>query len=328
MSSELTLVVIAGGVGLVLLAGLMLAAARAYRAVSPAQALVISKPGAAQRVTFTGAVVMPILHRAEVMDLSVQTIEVVRRGKDGVVCRDHVRADVAVKFYLRVNRTAEDVRRVAEQLGCARASDPATLRDLFGAKLAEAIKVLAARFDLEELVLQRAAFRDALIELAQTDLGGYVLDDVVIDHLEQTPVDQLDPNNLLDAQGIRKIRDRAASNADVAAAARARAAASAPPTLASRLDTLGLRDARVTTEISCDISSARAPLALSITDPDDPELPGRLPSSVPRSVLAAAGRGHLACADGRATFRWDTHPTDDQLVAAARLVYAFRETPR
>ena len=39
------------------------------------------------------------------------------------------------------------------------------------------------------------------------DLDGYVLDDAVIDHLEQTPIDQLDPDDIRDAEGIRKITE-------------------------------------------------------------------------------------------------------------------------
>ena len=38
-------------------------------------------------------------------------------------------------------------------------------------------------------------------------MNGYVLDDAAIDYLEQTPVDQLDFQNILDSEGIKKITD-------------------------------------------------------------------------------------------------------------------------
>jgi uncharacterized membrane protein YqiK len=44
-----------------------------------------------------------------------------------------------------------------------------------------------------------------IIDNIGTDLNGYVLEDVAIDYLEQTPLEKLDPNNILDSQGIRKI---------------------------------------------------------------------------------------------------------------------------
>ena len=46
-----------------------------------------------------------------------------------------------------------------------------------------------------------------IIDNIGTDLNGYVLEDVAIDYLEQTPIEKLDPNNILDSQGIRKITE-------------------------------------------------------------------------------------------------------------------------
>lgn len=43
------------------------------------------------------------------------------------------------------------------------------------------------------------------------DLNGYVLEDVAIDYLEQTPKALLDPYNILDAEGIRKITELTAA---------------------------------------------------------------------------------------------------------------------
>lgn len=39
------------------------------------------------------------------------------------------------------------------------------------------------------------------------DLNGYVLEDVTIDYLEQTPKSSLDPNNILDAEDIKDHRN-------------------------------------------------------------------------------------------------------------------------
>jgi uncharacterized membrane protein YqiK len=54
-------------------------------------------------VTFTGGFVLPIIHRAEVMDISVKTIEIERRGNEGLICRDNIRADIKVTFFVKVN---------------------------------------------------------------------------------------------------------------------------------------------------------------------------------------------------------------------------------
>ena len=88
-------------------------------------------------VTFTGGVVIPVLHRSEVMNISVKTVEIDRRGKEGLICKDNIRADIRVSFFVKVNKTQEDVLKVAQSIGCSRASDPKTLEELFVAKFSK-----------------------------------------------------------------------------------------------------------------------------------------------------------------------------------------------
>ncbi|HMV69791.1 MAG TPA: hypothetical protein PKA64_23325, partial [Myxococcota bacterium] len=180
---------------------------RFYRKVEQGQALLINKTGNQIVVSFTGGVVLPVVHRAEVMDISVKTIQVERRGNDGLICADNIRADIQVTFYVQVNRKEDDVLTVAQRVGCQRASDPRTLQDLYAAKFSEALKTVGKRMEFEQLYTHRSQFKDAIIEVIGRDLDGYVLADCAIDYLEQTPVSQLDPNNILDAHGIRKITE-------------------------------------------------------------------------------------------------------------------------
>jgi uncharacterized membrane protein YqiK len=158
-------------------------------------------------VTFTGAIVYPIIHRAEVMDISVKTIEIDRRGKEGLICKDNIRGDIKVTFFVRVNKTHEDVLKVAQAIGCVRASDQGTVEGLFEAKFAEALKTVGKRMNFEDLYKERDHFKDAIIEVIGKDLNGFVMDDCAIDYLEQTPIESLDQNNIMDAEGIRKITD-------------------------------------------------------------------------------------------------------------------------
>ncbi|WP_067814891.1 flotillin family protein [Actinomadura kijaniata] len=186
--------------------GLVLVVTRLFRKVPQGQALIISKTRSVD-VTFTGAVVLPVLHKAEVMDISVKTIEIERTGRDGLICKDNIRADIRITFFVRVNKTAEDVIKVAQAIGAQRASNQETLQELFAAKFSEALKTVGKHLDFEDLYTRRNEFRDHIIEVIGTDLNGYSLEDAAIDHLEQTPLLSLDKNNILDAQGIRKITE-------------------------------------------------------------------------------------------------------------------------
>ncbi|WP_309891818.1 hypothetical protein [Archangium sp.] len=180
---------------------------RFYRQVDQGRALIINPFKGEPIVTFTGSIVWPIINRAEVMDIALKTVEIDRRGKEGLICQDNIRADIKVTFFVRVNKTREDVLKVAQAIGCARASDEGTLEHLFEAKFSEALKTVGKSFDFEELYTKRDAIKDQVILVIGKDLNGYMLEDCAIDFLEQTPVEMLDKDNILDAQGIRKITE-------------------------------------------------------------------------------------------------------------------------
>ncbi len=199
-----TMVIIIAVVVLVL--GLLAMISRWYHKATQGQALVKTGVGGI-KVSFNGIVVIPVLHRLEVMDISLNTITIDRRGKDGLVCKDNLRADINVAFYVRVNQMVDDVKKVAQSVGCNRASSKEALRLLFDAKFSEALKTVGKKFDFVDLYNQRDEFRKEIIDIIGTDLNGYILDDAAIDFLEQTPLDSLDPNNILDAEGIKKITE-------------------------------------------------------------------------------------------------------------------------
>ena len=189
-----------------LLLGVLVFAIRCYRKVPQGTAIVRNGLGGT-KVDFSGMLVLPILHKPEFMDISVKRIEIDRTGEDGLICQDNLRADIKVAFFVRVNKQKEAVGKVAGFLGCDRASDQAALNALFEPKFSEALKTVGKQFDFVDLYTERDRFREEILNTIGKDLNGYVLDDAAIDYLEQTPLEQLNPNNVLDAEGIKKITD-------------------------------------------------------------------------------------------------------------------------
>ena len=181
--------------------------AKFYRKVEQGYAMIVNTLRAEPEVTFTGRLVYPIIHKAELMDIALKTIEIDRTGDEGLICNDNIRADIKVKFFVRVNKTAEDVLKVAQGIGCDRASNQETLEELFSAKFSEALKTVGKAMDFVDLYQARDRFRDEILRQIGDDLSGYVLEDAAIDFLEQTPLAKLDPSNILDAQGIKKITE-------------------------------------------------------------------------------------------------------------------------
>lgn len=159
------------------------------------------------KVSFDWMVRVPLLQSYHLMDISVKKLEITRKGHDGLVCHDNIRADITVAFYIRVDATEESVRKVAQMLTPERVSDMDKLIELFEAKFSEALKTAGKQMRFHELFTERLRFRDEIQNTIGKDLDGFLLQDVAIDYLEQTPLEQHDPNNVLDSEGIKRITE-------------------------------------------------------------------------------------------------------------------------
>jgi uncharacterized membrane protein YqiK len=181
-----------------------------YKKVPQGKAIVRTGVGGI-KVSFNGIPVVPVLHRMEWMDISIKKVEISRTGKDGLICKDNMRADIKVVFFVRVNPMPEDVGKVAQTIGVERASHEDTLNQLFEAKFSEALKTVGKRFDFVDLYDARERFRQEILNAIGPNLNGYHLDDAAIDYLEQTPMQFLQDTNILDAEGIKKIAELTAT---------------------------------------------------------------------------------------------------------------------
>lgn len=182
-----------------------------YKKIPQGKTIVRTGVGGTKVAFNKGMYVIPVLHKMEIMDISLKKVQIERMEHDGLICKDNIRADIKVAFFVRVNKSVNDVINVAQSIGCERASDISTLKDIFEAKFSEALKTVGKKFDFIELYEARREFRDEIINIIGTDLNGYVLDDCAIDYLEQTEIKFLSPDNILDSEGIRKITDLTAA---------------------------------------------------------------------------------------------------------------------
>lgn len=194
-------------VGIIIVAG-FIGSLMFLRKVDPGSALIITNSFRGSRtVSFTGSFVFPIIQTTERMDISTKRMVIEKKGKEGLICQDNIRADIIVNFYIRVNKHEDDVKHVAECVGCERASKRETLDELFSAKFSEALKTAGKQMNFEDLFKERDRFKEEIIRVIGKDLNGYTLEDTAIDYLEQTPLECLNPDNIMDAEGIKKIKE-------------------------------------------------------------------------------------------------------------------------
>lgn len=78
-----------------------------YRKTKQGQALVRTGGLFAKQpvISFTGMTYFPVVHTVEVMDVSLKRVEIERTGKNGLICKDNMRADIKVAFFVQVNKT-------------------------------------------------------------------------------------------------------------------------------------------------------------------------------------------------------------------------------
>lgn len=202
---SITWTVVGGLVSLIIFCFMIIAAF--YKKIPQGEALVKTGFGGTKVAFDKGMYVVPVLHKVEVMDISVKKIEIQRLESDGLICKDNMRADIKVAFFVRVNKSVDAIIEVAQTIGCERASHIETLEELFEAKFSEALKTVGKKFDFVQLYESRSEFRDEIISEIGRDLNGYTLEDCAIDYLEQTPVNFLKADNILDAEGIKKITE-------------------------------------------------------------------------------------------------------------------------
>ena len=116
--------------GIAILALVIVVVLKCFVKVEQGRALIRTGMGET-KVTFSGMIVFPIIHKKEFMDISVQRIEIDRSASNGLICKDNIRADIKVAFFVRVNPVVEDVKRVAQSIGCSRASNHKEIEALF-----------------------------------------------------------------------------------------------------------------------------------------------------------------------------------------------------
>ena len=169
--------------------------------------------------TLTGAFCWPIINNYSVVNITRRKISVIRFGNkdgdteesDGLHCKDNVRADMKVDFYIGINPVPTDIVRVAKMFGSSNDSndsgvnDIRVLEDHFKPKFSEALKIACKQTYFIDLFDKRLEFRERVKDVIKEDMDGFYLYDVVIDKLEQTSLDAHKEHNILDSEGIRKI---------------------------------------------------------------------------------------------------------------------------
>lgn len=182
---------------------------RYYAKATLDAALVRTGFGGRRVITDGGCLSLPILHQIQKVSMGALAFSISREGRDAVLTRDKMRADVQFEFELRVAPTDDGIATAAQALGSRIARGGDTVKDVFAGSLVDAIQRAAAVRTLEEIHLDRSGFSADVADIIETQSAklGLTLLSVSLITVDQSDLSQWNENNAFNAQGMRQLAE-------------------------------------------------------------------------------------------------------------------------
>ena len=156
-----------------------------------------------------GAFVLPIIHNITQVGMRTLSITIKRSGDKSLITKDRMRAELVTEFFTKVPPDPKAVSTAAQTLG-NRTLDPEHLREVVQGRFADALGEVAAKMSLDEIQENRGQFVKEVRKIADESIGhtGLALETVSIISLDQTPIEQFNPANTFDSQGLTQLTEQ------------------------------------------------------------------------------------------------------------------------
>ena len=156
-----------------------------------------------------GAFVLPIIHNITQVGMRTLSITIKRSGDKSLITKDRMRAELVTEFFTKVPPDQRAVATAAQTLG-NRTLDPEHLREVVQGRFADALGEVAAKMTLDEIQENRGQFVKEVAKIADASIGhtGLALETVSIISLDQTPIEQFNPANTFDSQGLTQLTEQ------------------------------------------------------------------------------------------------------------------------
>lgn len=201
--------IILAGASILILAFIAFVLTRLYKKATKEVVFIRTGFGGEKVVMDGGALVIPVLHETQSINMSTVKLVIVRKNEQSLITKDKLRADVSAEFYLRVKLTKEAISIAAQTLG-SKTLSPEGLLSLMEGKLVDALRSTAAGMDMAELHDKRSEFVQKVQQTVLEDLGknGLELESISLTGLDQTDIRFFNIENIFDAEGAKKITEQ------------------------------------------------------------------------------------------------------------------------
>lgn len=182
---------------------------RIYWKSESRRAFVRTGLGGSKAVVGGGAFIIPLIQKIQWVDLGETKLTVSRKGKQSIITKDLLRADMEAEFYIRVKADADSVKQAATALG-RRADNSETLKDFLEPKLLDVLQTIASQMKLKEIHENRGQYTEKVKDILNGDFQwkGLELTTVSLCSLDQTPIDFYNADNIFDSEGLLAIKDQ------------------------------------------------------------------------------------------------------------------------
>ena len=199
-----TLIMAGAGVVISIFAMVLIVINKFYKKTVASEALVRTGVGGINVVLDGGITCIPGFHQLGVVSLRTVRLGVPREGKDSLLTKDKLRADIIAEFFVRVQPTGDAIKTAARSFGTEGVGE-ASVKKLVEDKLVSALRSAASTMTLEELNSNRDSFLKTVTESVKEalDHNGLILETATISKLDQTDSKNLNEHNVFDAQGLK-----------------------------------------------------------------------------------------------------------------------------
>jgi flotillin len=168
-------------------------------------ALVRTGLGGQKIVLSGGCIAIPILHHVQRVTMGAVTFAAERKGNQGLLTGDQLRADVAMEFEFHVESRDDAVATAAQALGSKIERGGDAIEELLSGSLVDAMQNAAAKRTLEQLHSDRSSFISDVEAAVAAKVGklGLSLVSVSLIRVDQSDLSQFDEKNAFAAKGLR-----------------------------------------------------------------------------------------------------------------------------
>lgn len=175
-------VLLSAGIIAIIIFSFALLILKFYQKVPPGRAMIVTGIRGVD-VHFSAIIVIPILERIDLVDITIKKLELSCIGNAALICKDGREIDIKSSFFIMINPNKEEVKIAASKIGSETTFDLKKLKTLFIPRFLESLKLVVESLDSNEILSCKEQFRMALFNHINSRMSTYVLDDCSIDYL-------------------------------------------------------------------------------------------------------------------------------------------------